>query len=155
MRSNCFKSLIVAALSLFFVFFSNVLIAQEEAHTAVPESEASFDPGSAILHHIADAHDFHFFDIKKDDGSKFTFSIPLPVILYSPQNGFDVFMSSKFHHGEAAYNGYKLEHEKIVPVDPNVKVYDFSITKNVAQMILAVIVLIWILLSMVKKYKKH
>ncbi|MBK7098777.1 MAG: F0F1 ATP synthase subunit A [Sphingobacteriales bacterium] len=153
MRSNCFKSLIVAALSLFFVFFPNVLIAQEEAHAAAPEAEAQFDPGAAILHHIADAHEFHFFDIQKDDGSKFTFSIPLPVILYSPQNGFDIFMSSKFHHGEAEYNGYKLKHEIIVPVDPNVRVYDFSITKNVAQLILAVVVLIWILLAMVKKYK--
>ncbi len=112
-----------------------------------------FDPGSAILHHIADAHSFHFFDIKKSDGTTFSASIPLPVILYSPQKGLDVFMSSKFHHGEAEYNGYRLEHNKIIPVEPGVKVYDFSMTKNVVQMIFAVILLIWLLTSMVKKYK--
>jgi len=156
----------IAACSLFFMFSLNVLQAQETA-TALPHEHKAtehaseeahgsekFDPGSAILHHIADSHSFHFFDIKKSDGSVFSAGIPLPVILYSPQKGLDVFMSSKFHHGEAEHNGYRLDHDKVVPVDPNVKVYDFSMTKNVVQMILAVIVLIWILTSMVSKYKK-
>ncbi|MFV0605924.1 MAG: F0F1 ATP synthase subunit A [Niabella sp.] len=163
MGSNHFKSFIVLAFGLFLAFSVNVLNAQEHVADAAGEhaTEAAaeghdtgkFDPGAAILHHIADSHSFHFFDFKKSDGSVFSASIPLPVILYSPQNGFDFFMSSKFHHGEAAYNGYKLEHDKIVPVDPAVKVYDFSMTKNVVQMLLAVIVLIWILTSMVGKYK--
>ena len=143
------------------MLFVNISNAQEHTAPAAAEhaqAEAhetgKFDPGAAILHHIADSHSFHFFDFKKSDGSVFSASLPLPVILYSPQKGFDAFMSSKFHHGETEYNGYRLEHDKVVPVDPNVKVYDFSMTKNVVQMLLAVIILIWILTSIVGKYKK-
>lgn len=153
MGSKCFKSFIIAALSLFFICTSQALYAQHDEHAVAPAGKEQFDPGAAILHHIADSHEFHFLEYKNSAGEKISVSIPLPVILYSPQKGMNVFMSSKFHHGEAEYNGYKLEHDKVVPTDPNVKVYDFSMTKNVVQMILAVIVLIWLLLSMVKKYK--
>jgi F-type H+-transporting ATPase subunit a len=68
-------------------------------------------------------------------------------------------MSSKFHHGEEAYNGYKLVGHDIVPVnesgqvDETVKVYDFSLTKNVVQMFLALIILFFILTGMAKKYR--
>ena len=132
---------------------SNAGIPEKSGCPGAPVVGEKFDPGSAILHHIADAHSFHFFDIKKSDGSTFSASIPLPVILYSPQKGLDVFMSSKFHHGETEYKGYRLDHEKVVPVEPGVKVYDFSMTKNVVQMIFAVLLLIWLLTSIVKKYK--
>ncbi len=149
MGVNCFKSLTVAAFSLILILFVNA----SDVYAAGGGEGEKFEPGNAILHHIADSHSFHFFDIKKSDGSVFSASIPLPVILYSPQNGLDIFMSSKFHHGEAEYKGYRLDHDEVIPVDPHVKVYDFSMTKNVVQMIFAVLVLIWILTSMVKKYK--
>lgn len=164
MGVNCFKSFVAAALSLVFLFFVNILSAQEHTapatgdHTTTAAAEGhetgKFDPGAAILHHIADSHEFHFFDYKNSAGEKVAASIPLPVILYSPQKGFDMFMSSKFEHGHAEYNGYRLEHDKVVPVEPGVKVYDFSMTKNVVQMLLAVLVLIWLLTSIVKKYQK-
>lgn len=160
MVSNCFKSFIVGALSLFCVVSVNILNAREavvppssEHASAEGHETGKFDPGAAILHHIADSHEFHFFDYKNSAGEKVAVSLPLPIILYSPQKGFDVFMSSKFHHGEAEYNGYKLEHDKVVPVDPSVKVYNFSMTKNVVQMILAVVVLVWLLTSIATKYK--
>lgn len=157
MRLNYFRLFIVAMFGC-FMLSSGVLHAQHEEQHGATAGEEKFDPGAAILHHIADSHSFHFFDFKKSNGETISASLPLPVILYSPQRGFSAFMSSKFHHGTEAYNGYKLEHDKVVPVDANgavdetVKVFDFSMTKNVVQMILAVIVLIWILLSMVKKY---
>ncbi|HMR90688.1 MAG TPA: F0F1 ATP synthase subunit A [Chitinophagaceae bacterium] len=123
------------------------------------QEEAKFDPGKVMLDHIADAHEFHFFSVKKSDGSEFHATLPLPVILYSPQRGLDIFMSSKFHHGHDAYKGYKLDGHDIVAVDANgvkdesVKVYDFSLTKNVVQMFLALLVLFLVLRSMVKKYR--
>lgn len=126
---------------------------KEVEHAAEGHESDAFDPGAAILHHIADSHEFHFFEYTNSTGEKVPVSLPLPVILYSPQNGFDVFMSSNFEHGHATYNGYKLEHDKIVPVDPNVKVYNFSMTKNVVQMLLAVLVLVWIMTSIAGKYK--
>ncbi|MFT4093203.1 MAG: F0F1 ATP synthase subunit A [Niabella sp.] len=165
MCSNGFKSFIAAAFNLFFVLQGQPVFAQETT-TAEPAAtahgaaaaEEKFNPGQAILHHIADSHEWHFFSFKKSDGSEVHGTIPLPVLIYAPQRGFSVFMSSVFHHGEEAYNGYKLEHDKVVAVDAggnvdeSVKVYDFSITKNVAQMILAVIVLVLILTGIAKKY---
>jgi len=159
------KSFIIAALSLFFVFSSEASKAQEpvavapvEAHDS-HEAEGKFNPGEAILHHIADSHEWHFFSIKKSDGSVFHGTLPLPVLLYSPQRGFSVFMSSVFHHGTEVHNGYKLEHDKVVAVDAAgnadaaVKVYDFSLTKNVLQLLFALVVLVWLMTSMAKKYK--
>jgi F-type H+-transporting ATPase subunit a len=149
-----FKSLSVAAFSLFLVLLSGSAMANEGKG-----AEGKFDPGKAMLDHIADAHEFHFFTITKEDGHDFHATLPLPVILYSPQRGLDFFMSSKFHHGEEIHNGYKLVGHDIVPVneegdvDESVQVYDFSLTKNVMQMFLALIVLFVILRWMAKKYK--
>ena len=149
-----FKSLSVAAFSLFCILFS------EHSHAGEGEGEAArFDPGKEMLDHIADAHEFHFFSIHKKDGHDFHATLPLPVILYSPQRGLDIFMSSKFHHGEQLYKGYKLVGHDIVPVnnagavDESVKVYDFSLTKNVVQMFFALALLFFILNWMAKKYK--
>jgi F-type H+-transporting ATPase subunit a len=91
-------------------------------------------------------------------------------------------MSSKFEHGERSYNGYRLINEpfleklheegvdtkakglatdKIVAVtadgkyDESVKVFDLSMTRNVVQMLIALILLVWILTSVANKYKKH
>jgi len=150
-----FKSLSVAVFSLFLVLLSGSAMANDGEG---PKDK--FDPGKEMLDHIADAHEFHFFTIKHEDGHDFHATLPLPVILYSPQRGLSVFMSSNFHHGHEAYNGYKLVEHDIIPVkedgsvDESVKVYDFSLTKNVVQMFLALIVLFLILTGMAKKYKK-
>ena len=102
-------------------------------------------------------------------------TIPLPVILYSPQRGFTTFMSSRFEHGHKTHKDYalltehsiaemKLDPKKFYPgdivgvnesgaFDPSVKVYDISLTRNVVQMILALIVFVWIMLRIAKRYK--
>ncbi|MFX8397169.1 hypothetical protein ABTL72_19405, partial [Acinetobacter baumannii] len=75
-----------------------------------------------------DNHDFHFAEINGH-----SISIPLPVIVYSPQRGLSAFMSSNFEHGHAAYHGYKLAEGNIVAVkedgsiEEGVKVYDLSL----------------------------
>ena len=118
------------------------------------EGETKFDANEVIFGHVMDAHEFHFFSWKGADGHDHHATIPLPVILYSPTRGFSVFMSSKFHHGEEAYNGYKLVGNQIVPVDPSETVYDFSLTRNVVQMFIALIVLVLLLTSVAKRYKQ-
>ena len=175
MISRLFKTFTVAAFSIFCGFFS------VPAHAGGGEGDSthkkkSFNAEEIIFGHILDGHEFHFFDIIKKDGTKKPVGIPLPVILYSPQRGLDVFMSSKFHHGHENYKGYavltehkiaelKLDPQKyfagqIVPVtesgafDPKVKVYDVSLTRNVVQMLLALGLLVWIMLSVAKRYKK-
>ncbi|MEO5967875.1 MAG: F0F1 ATP synthase subunit A, partial [Ferruginibacter sp.] len=110
-------------------------------------AEEKLDPAQLIFDHISDAHEFHFFSI-----GDFHATIPLPVILYSPERGISMFSSSKFEHGHASYQDYELVDGTIVAADGS-KVYDFSLTKNVVQMILALIVLILLMTGIAKKYK--
>jgi F-type H+-transporting ATPase subunit a len=153
MMKKRLKSFSVAVFSLFFLTISlSVKAGGGEGHGE------KFDPGAAMLDHIADAHEFHFFTVGEGHDA-FHATLPLPVILYSPERGLDFFMSSKFHHGQEIHNGYKLVGHDIVAVneagevDTTVSVYDFSLTKNVVQMILALAVLVWIMSAMAKKYK--
>src|SRR5688500_10725874 len=101
-----FKSLLVAVFSLFsmFIFTPAQAGGGETDSTAKKEG---FNATEVIFGHILDAHEFHFLDIYKD-GKKHPVTIPLPVILYSPQRGLTSFMSSKFHHGTHDHAGYRL-----------------------------------------------
>lgn len=154
------KSLLVATFSTIAILFSTVVFAnetpQKEGETAGAHSEAAFDPAKLIMEHIMDAHEFHFFSL----GEKHI-SIPLPVILYSPQRGVSVFSYGRFHHGHEVYEGYKSEEGKIVAVnaagevDEAVQVYDFSLTRNVVQMFLALLLLVWLMVGVANKYKKN
>jgi len=174
MAAKSIKSLLVAVFSISLVFFSNVSFANPEPSGDTPKKEKIFDANEVIFGHIMDAHEFHFLSYKGSDGHMHHVTIPLPVILYSPQKGLSTFMSSAFHHGEHVVDGYalltneridreKLDRNKyaagnIVPVDangnidPTVKVYDLSLTRNVVQMLLALTLLVIILISVAKKY---
>lgn len=122
-----------------------------EAHNAEKNAHAEqkMDPGKMILEHISDAHDWHLWGHT---------SIPLPVILYTESKGLTVFSSSKFNHGHDAYLGFRLnEKNQVVWDDANSHeaIYDFSITKNVLAMFIAVIVLVLVMLSMAGSYAKR
>ena len=159
-------------LVLIFSLFSRLIFAQGEPSTQ-PEPPKSFDADEVIFGHVLDAHEFHFFSFHDGNGKEHQAIVPLPVILYSPQRGFSAFMSSKFRDGEEDYKGYslitveKLKHlgdkyhiGQIVPVrsdgnmDESVKVYDLSLTRNVVQMIIALALLVWVMISIAKRYEK-
>jgi len=153
------KSLLAAAFSTIFLISSYNVKAQHEEHSAATEHEVEgkeqFNAKEVIFGHIMDAHEFHFAEYKGSDGEKHPISIPLPVILYSPQKGLSVFMSSKFEHGHQEVDGYKLNAEgKIEATEEGVKVYDLSLTRNVVQMILALAILVWLMISVAKTYSK-
>jgi F-type H+-transporting ATPase subunit a len=158
MGSRTFKSLLVAVFSVLITLFYNTSLAAPQSDSvgkAAPVQATHFDAGNEILHHIGDGYEFHFFTI-----GSFHAVLPLPVVLYSPQRGLSVFSSSHIMEGEP-YQGYKLDDTKIVPVkedgsvDATVSVYDLSFTRNVVQMLLAAIVLVWLMTSVGKKYKKN
>ena len=147
------------------------------------EHTKKFDANEVIFGHVLDAHQFHFFSYKGSDDHQHHVGIPLPVILYSPQKGFSSFSSSKFHHGEHVHDGYLLvtpeykenllkngytqkqvkafRNESIIAVDgksmplEGVAVYDFSLTRNVVQMIIALALLVWLMLSVAKRYREQ
>lgn len=136
--------LIKSTLLAFFLFFGFTA-----AQASAPAAGEKFNPGDMIMHHIADAHEWHFFD-----GA----TLYLPVILYSSDRGVEVFSSSRFydaHHQPAEYNGYRLEHNHIVPTEAGRKVYDFSITKNIASMLLSVTLMVIIFFTIAGRYKNN
>lgn len=160
MASKSIKSILVAVFSLFLLLFSASSFAnetpQKPGESGSNHKEANFDPAKLIMEHIMDAHEFHFFSIGETH-----VSIPLPVILYSPQRGLSVFSYSKFHHGHEAYQGYKSEEGKIIAVndagehDASVNFYEFSLTRNVVQMFLSLALLTWLMIGVANKYKKN
>lgn len=151
-RQRLFAWVLLVCLSL----FSSASFSQEHNEHEQAESSESFNPGELIIEHVTDNHSYHLFDWKGH-----AVAIPLPVIIYSPQRGLSTFSSARFEHGHAAYDGYKLEGNNVVAVtadgtiDESVKAYDFSLTRNVVQMILALIILMWILIGAANKYRRN
>nr|MBA3901025.1 F0F1 ATP synthase subunit A [Bacteroidota bacterium] len=120
--------------------------------------DVAFNAGKMIINHIKDAHDWHIMDV-----AGHPISIPLPIIIYSPEKGLDIFMSGKFDHGHAAHQGYRLTNGKII-LDPDtyteaegaaISFYDFSITKIVAAMFFSLIILILVFGSVANAYKRN
>jgi F-type H+-transporting ATPase subunit a len=175
MVSRRIKSFLVLIFSLLLTFLSTVSHAKDE------NDKGKFDANAVIFSHVMDGHQFHFFSWKGSDGHDHHASIPLPVIIYEPGRGLSMFSSSNFHHGEETSNGYriitahykeelkkegwsekdlkKLSNEQIVAVDADgkirtdIKVYDFSLTRNVVQMIISLVILVWLMLSVAKRYR--
>ena len=177
MSSRRFKSFTVAVFSIFSLVFCLSAVGQEGGEHPAGQKEGEhkeekkgFNASEVIFGHVLNAHEFHFMEINDKP-----VSIPLPVILYSPQKGFTTFMSSKFHHGHEDHAGYRLltnetiaemgldpkkfNAEDIIAVDANgqydasVKVYDLSLTRNVVQMLLSLLIFTWIMLRIAKRYK--
>jgi F-type H+-transporting ATPase subunit a len=108
-----------------------------------------FSAGDMILHHVGDAHEWHFFD-----GHYGT--LYLPVIVYTEDRGLEVFSSANFYdeaHNLVPYKGYMLDHGHISRAD-GTPVLDLSITKNVASMLLSAVILLLVFISIANSYKK-
>jgi F-type H+-transporting ATPase subunit a len=90
-------------------------------------------------------------------------SIPLPVIVYSRQSGWNVFCSSKFHHGEESYQGFSIAKEgkykgKVVEQAENgevIRPIDISLTKNILSLLIGVTIMLWLFISIANRYKKN
>lgn len=128
------------------------------ASDSAAETEAKgFSAGEMIMHHISDAHDWHILDWHGHP-----VSIPLPIIICDSEKGVSVFSSSRFEHGTASYNGYALDHGKIIGVDESgvkneeatAAIIDISITKNVASLFISIGILLWLFLAIAKAYTR-
>lgn len=119
-----------------------------------------------INHHLLDSHDFTFSE-NEETGEHFGFS--LPIIIWD--SGLQVFLSSKFNHGEAIAesngNYYKLYHEKIYKTNSkgtlneehghptNETPLDFSITKSVVGILLMAVLMLVLFIGLAKSYAKN
>ncbi len=145
------KLLLTLSLSVYLI---SGVSAQHEAgaghdnHSIEGEhEEESFNMGEMIMHHILDEHGWEFAHGVK---------LPLPVIVYTQQHGLDVFSSARFDEGHGEYGPYVLHHEKIaLKEDHHAAVWDFSITKNVASLILSAVILILVFSAVAKGYRKN
>ena len=133
-------------------------ISEEEAKPHGSEEE--FDAATFIMEHVADSHEWHI--LTKKDGS--SVAIYLPVIVYDRESGLHLFSSRKISHGHS-YNGFAIAHEgeyagKIIKVDEHghhdgsKPPLDFSITKSVFGMMVAALILLVLMLSLARTYRK-
>lgn len=155
----------------FCILFAFVTISTfAKPHGNEEEKGAEAERSEYIQHHLLDTHSFDLFSFTNKQGEKKHVSFPLPVILWD--GGLQVFLSSQFNHGETLAkvndNYYKLYHSKIYKTDSsgiinydehghptNEKPLDFSITKNVAFIIIVALIMILLFSSVAKNYKNN
>jgi len=153
----------ISSILLVFIFSFQLSYASDDHGQT---KEEAFDPGKMIIEHVVDSHEWHILSLGDTH-----VSIPLPIILYS--NGkVDVFFSNKFHHGHDVYKGYKLIMEsddalamkleleedlkgKIVNVETGEIPLDLSITKNVASMLISMMLICIIFITVANGYTKR
>lgn len=148
---------------LFFFIISFTVSGNEkiEEKNQLEENEhtkKSFNVGDFIFDHIADHYSWHIFTYKHKH-----VAIPLPVILYSQNKGWNIFLSSKLSH-DPVYKGFKIDEEgkykgKIIEVDSEeifiARPLDLSVTKNVAAILISSIILVVVFVSVAKTYKRR
>ena len=133
-------------LSLLTTSSSGAAAARENGDTDLARpGKGEFNAGAFVMDHVSDAFEWHILTVGNTH-----VSIPLPVILYSKNSGWHLFLSSMFHHGEASYRNFSIAAEgqhagKIVETDQQGNVslpLDLSVTKTVMGALFSVILLI-------------
>lgn len=115
---------------------------------ALPQSDVKkFNAGKFIIHHVIDAYEWHLWGEHEN-----AVSIPLPVILYSKEQGLEVFLSSRFEHGTQSYKGYFLDEHGKIAHENKIKFYDLSITKTVAGILITSFLTLLIFISVARTY---
>ena len=139
--------------SFLFLFFGANLSASSNDNEQKKNSDAGFNSVDMIMHHIADAHEWHLWG--KGENS---FSIPLPVILYA-DGSLDLFMSSDFHHGHSDVQKgdriYSIDSHGHIKEKKGLAITDLSITKNAASLFLSLFVLLLVFGSVGFKSRKN
>lgn len=148
--------LFVAGFSLITTTVSaNQVTAEEPSGEQAPGK--SFNAGEFVIEHVSDAFEWHILTVGHTH-----ISIPLPIILYSKNSGWAVFMSGKFHHGTETYRNFRIEGEgenkgKIVELNEHGEVIglpiDLSITKAVVGIFVSVIIILLVFLNVGKAAK--
>ena len=163
--------LATALMLLFFVFTAQISFAQEHQEHSIeaeaahsPAAEEGFNAGEMIMGHVMDDHSWHILDYTDAEGHEHPVAIPLPIIIYDKTSGkIHTFMSSKFEHGHASHDGFRLfSPTKIVRADDHSEngetaseLMDFSITKTTFAVFITAFLMLLVFLSIAKAYKKR
>ena len=132
-----------------------LLMAVPAALTKAQAAEGDIDVNELVFGHIGDAYQWHIAKFGDTE-----VSIPLPVIVKS-STGWHVFSSARLEEGPyeglyvaegGAYDGKIVERNA---AGEEVRPLDISITKNVLGLFINSAVLLVIMMSCVRWYKKH
>jgi F-type H+-transporting ATPase subunit a len=158
LKLKLFKLQLIFGVFLMSMTIPSTVFSQEKA----PDTTAKFSPKAIILEHIADSHSLHISYVIG------VVHVPLPIILYTDQ-GLEFFSSAKLEDGEKTtpyqgqYYTYIMDHNKIKVANAagqvddvaSKKVWDFSITRNVASMWISMTILLVVFISVSSTYKKR
>lgn len=130
------------------------------APESVSTAEANpVDVKGIVFGHIGDAYEWHITDIGETK-----LIIPLPVIVYSSTTGWHCFLSSRLEENHGSYEGFSIASTgspyegKLVEHDAagnEVRPFDISITKVTLALLINSALLLIIILSVARWYKKH
>ena len=144
-------SLRIIVLGLLLCFFPSQGRCSEAA-----QEEGGIDVKEIVLGHLSDAYEWHICSVNGHH-----VSIPLPVIVQNHDGEWFFFSSSEFHKsGDNTFGAFFLNQEqngKIYEKLPDGTVerpLDLSITKDVVQIWIVVVLMLCIFLSTAKWYKK-
>ncbi len=172
-----FNLLVITLLAVLAVNFSFASSVEGESHEEHGKEE--FNIGEMIMHHISDAHEWHLWG-----GHDNSVSIYLPVILMDGglktfssthfYHGEAASSEDQATHESVSYMkgvgpaaGYAMYHEKIYKLEEgalhfenghvhgNVRPLDLSITKNVLSLFFGAALILLIMGSVAKFYKKN
>lgn len=172
-------SLILSAKRFFTLVAAMLVLTPSYANHKETIPEEEFEVGEMIMHHISDAHEWHLWG-----GHHNSTSVYLPVILidgglktFSSRHFYHgEYASSLDHKTNAAVDyvkgvgpaaGYAMYHEKIYKMQNGelsfedghvhgaIKPLDFSITKNVLSLFFGAVLILLILSSVARFYKKN
>lgn len=127
--------------------------------TVPAEKKSGMDVKKIVFGHIGDAYEWHI-----TTWGKRHITIPLPVIVYSRMSGWHVFSSAQLEENGGSYDGLSIAPEgsrfegKLVEHDTagnEVRPWDFSITKVVFALIINSVLLLVIILSVARWYRRH
>jgi len=173
-KSGFLKNFLLLS-GIVIVFAFQVFASSIQQHGSNPPEQREtgaqkekFQPGEMIIEHIVDNHEWHILSF-----GNFSLTIPLPVILWF-DGKLHVFMSSKFHHGHKAYEGFgliaekenkgkvlrilqdKYDNEGVIQQDKSQAIpLDFSITKTVLAIFMSLAFMSWLFISIAKTYAKR
>jgi F-type H+-transporting ATPase subunit a len=127
------------------------------ARASGASSEPDVNPKDIIFEHIEDAYWWHITTINDHH-----VSIYLPVIVYSPDSGFQLFSSSRLDHGQS-YHGFYIAKsgkyaDKVVELNAageEMRPIDLSLTKIALAIVVNSIITAFIFLSVAHWYKKR
>ena len=126
------------------------------------EAEAAREPvdvKEVVFGHIGDSYEWHI-----TTWGHTHLTVPLPVILYSSTTGWHCFSSARLAQNGGSYEGFHLApagsryEGKLVELDAagnEVRPWDFSITKVVFALLFNSVLLMIIVLSVARWYRRH